>query len=59
MQWKLTGYYAAMTVTCTENNQLCVVRCGGNDGACEVKGDALKLQVFDPSMLKEQNCLGW
>ena len=57
MQWELKGSYAAMVVTCTEQNQLCVVQCGGNNGACMVKNDALQLNVIDQAMLHDQNCL--
>ena len=48
-QWKSTGYYSAVSVTCSHGNQRCVVRCGGYCGACKLIDNILQLAWASPS----------
>jgi hypothetical protein len=42
-QWKASGWYAAVRVTCSDGNQRCVVRCGGYSGGCSPINNILQL----------------
>jgi len=46
-QWHLTGLDAAMEVSCSHQNQLCDIRCGGNNGWCTLAAGYLQLKVLD------------
>ena len=44
-QWRSHGWNAAVSVTCSDGNQRCVVRCGGNAGGCKPIGNMLQLAL--------------
>ena len=44
-QWIAFGTNAAMRVTCWDNNQRCVVRCGGSKGGCRPRNNMLQLAL--------------
>ena len=46
-QWTSSGWYNAMTLQCTDNNQYCTVRCGGYGGNCKLTTGYLQLALFD------------
>ena len=46
-QWTSEGWKNAMQLQCTDNNQYCTVRCGGNAGGCELTTGYLQLALFD------------
>lgn len=43
-QWTSKGWNNQMELKCTENNQRCVVRCGGQTGNCELTNGYLQLE---------------
>ena len=46
-QWRLKGWYAKMEVQCSNQNQLCDIRCGGGSGGCSLAAGYLQLKVLD------------
>ena len=48
--WEADGYNTAMSMTCTESNQVCRGQCGGSSGGCKVKGGLLQLKIVDQIM---------
>ena len=42
-QWKASGWRPAIQMACTDNNQRCVVNCGGYAGQCKLDGGYLQL----------------
>ena len=46
-QWTLGGWRAMMTLTCSNNNQRCVLRCGGVNGYCFLSKGHLQLAALD------------
>jgi len=44
-QWVMTGWYGAINVTCSDGNQRCVIRCGGDSGECRPIGNMLQLAL--------------
>ena len=46
-QWHTVGWNAAMEVQCTDQNQLCEIKCGGASGGCALAAGYLQLKVLD------------
>merc|ERR1740124_1953385 len=44
-QWIAYGWGGTVSVTCSDGNQRCVVRCGGNAGGCKPVGNMLQLAL--------------
>ena len=44
-QWMAHGYRARVSVTCSDGNQRCVIRCGGDSGECRPIGNMLQLAL--------------
>jgi len=44
-QWIAHGWIGTVSVTCSDGNQRCVVRCGGNAGGCKPIGNMLQLAL--------------
>ena len=44
-QWRSHGWNAAVSVTCSDGNQRCVIRCGGDSGECRPIGNMLQLAL--------------
>ena len=44
-QWVMTGWYGAISVTCSDGNQRCVIRCGGSSGECRPVNNMLQLAL--------------
>ena len=42
-QWIAYGWHGTVSVTCSDGNQRCVVRCGGGFGGCKPIGNMLQL----------------
>jgi len=47
-QWRTYGWSAAVSVTCSDGNQRCVVRCGGYSGGCSPINNILQLEWAPP-----------
>ena len=47
--WSSEGWYPKMQVTCEDDNQRCIVECGGGSGGCEIDLPYLQLEPMDPS----------
>jgi len=52
-QWVAVGSKARITVACSNNNQRCVVRCGGDAGRCLLTEAYLQLAVHDANQLED------
>ena len=48
-QWMAHGWKAQVHATCSDGNQRCVVRCGGNMGGCTPINNMLQLAWQSPS----------
>ena len=48
-QWIALGWRGTVSVTCSDGNQRCVVRCGGNNGGCRPIGNVLQLAALPPA----------
>ena len=46
-QWKLDGWSPSMEVTCSDENQLCDIRCGGSSGGCILAAEYLQLKILN------------
>ena len=44
-QWIASGYDTGMEVSCYDNNQRCVIRCGGSAGSCSPRDNTLQLAL--------------
>ncbi|KAK3232874.1 hypothetical protein CYMTET_56798 [Cymbomonas tetramitiformis] len=53
-QWTTTGWKPAISLSCTDNNQYCVINCGGGGGQCEVGLGYLQLYIVDASLFAAQ-----
>ncbi|KAK3232876.1 hypothetical protein CYMTET_56800 [Cymbomonas tetramitiformis] len=58
-QWTTTGWKPAISLSCTDNNQYCVINCGGGRGQCEVGLGYLQLYIVDASLFAAQCDGGW
>ena len=48
-QWMALGWKSKVSVTCSDGNQRCVVRCGGGAGGCKPVNNMLQLAWLPPS----------
>merc|ERR1711935_951939 len=44
-QWIAGGWQAVVSVTCSDGNQRCVIRCGGDSGECRPVNNMLQLAL--------------
>ena len=42
-QWRMAGWYPKLTMSCTDNDQRCVINCGGSAGHCWIAAGYLQL----------------
>lgn len=53
-QWHGHGWSSRTKVTCSNNNQFCVVECGGYCGGCTLNNNELKLKIVDQALYDSQ-----
>ena len=58
-QWKAHGWNAAVSVTCSDGNQRCVVRGGGYSGRCRPINNMLQLAWKPPTYTLMSDALSW
>ena len=51
-QWKMRGWRANLTLTCTDNNQHCIMQCGGEAGRGFLHRGYLQLVVLDEGVFE-------
>ena len=54
-QWTIEGFNGKMVIECTENNQLCTMKCGGSSAWCHVSKDYLELVEYPPNLTNNKN----